>query len=152
MTRKLPAIFDRTAFEPLMKHSVGFDDMFDRLFDDFLPAVNSVQFPPYNIRRDGEHQIVIEMALAGYSEEDIEMMMEEGNILAIRGGKVTDIDENAKDYIHRGVAARKFERRFVLADRAEVTSAKLTNGMLYVTVTLPQPEVEEPKRISFDSE
>lgn len=152
MTRKLPAIFDRTAFDPLMKHSVGLDDMFDRLFDDFLPAVNSVQFPPYNLRRQGEHEIVIEMALAGYGESDIEMTMEEGNILAVRGGKVADIDENTKDYIHQGVAARKFERKFVLADRAEVTSAKLKDGMLYITVTLPQPEVEEPRRIQFDSE
>lgn len=146
-SRKLvPAIFDRTAFEPLMKNSVGFDSMFDRLFDDFLPAVNSVQYPPYNIRRNGDHESVIEMALAGYSEDDLEMTLEDGNILVVRGGKVSDIDENA-NYVYRGVAARKFERKFALADGAEVTDAKLKNGMLYITVQTSEPEVEEPKRI-----
>lgn len=152
-TKKLvPAIFDRTAFEPLMKHSVGFDDMFDRLFDDFLPAVNSVQYPPYNIRRDGDHTSVIELALAGYSEDDLEMTLEDGNILVVRGGKVSDIDDASANYVYRGVAARKFERKFVLADGAEVTQATLKNGMLYVVVQTSEPEVEEPKRISIDTE
>jgi molecular chaperone IbpA len=150
-SRKLvPAIFDRTAFEPLMKNSIGFDSMFDRLFDDFLPAVNSVQYPPYNIRRNSDHESVIEMALAGYSEGDLEMTLEDNSILVIRGGKVSDIDDNSDNYVYRGVAARKFERKFALADGAEVTNATLKNGMLYVTVQTLEPEVEEPKRIPID--
>lgn len=154
MTRNklVPAIFDRTAFEPLMKNSVGFDSMFDRLFEDFLPAVNSVQYPPYNIRRDGDHTVVIEMALAGYSEDDIDMTIEDGNILVVRGGKVSDIDDNSANYVYRGVAARKFERKFALADGAEITAATLKRGMLYVTVQTHEPEAEEPKRIAINTE
>jgi len=154
MTRNklIPAMFDRTAFEPLMKNSVGFDSMFDRLFDDFLPAVNSVSYPPYNIRRDDDHTSVIEMALAGYSEHDLEMTIEDGNVLVVRGGKVSDIDENSVNYIYRGVAARKFERKFALADGAEITDATLKNGMLYITVQTSEPEEEEPKRITINAE
>lgn len=154
MTRNklVPAIFDRTAFEPLLKNSIGFDSMVNRLFDDFLPAVNSVQYPPYNIRRDGEHTSIIEMALAGYSEDDLEITIEEGNVLVVRGGKVSDIDDNSTHYVHRGVAARKFERKFALADGAEVADATLKNGMLYITIRTPEPEREEPKRIAINTD
>ncbi len=86
MTTKLPAIFDRTAFAPLMDNSIGFDSFFDRIFDDFLPAANSVSYPPYNIRKDGTDR-VIEIALAGFKEEELELSVS-NNILTVTGEKI----------------------------------------------------------------
>jgi molecular chaperone IbpA len=153
MTRNklVPAIFDRTSLEPLFNHSVGMDTFFDRIFEDFLPAANSVSYPPYNIRRDGDNR-VIEIALAGYSEADLDITVDAGNVLVVRGGKVSDIDDNSTNYLYRGVAARKFERKFQLADNAEVNDATLKNGMLYVTIAVHAPEAEEPKRITINAE
>ena len=107
-------LIDRTAFAPLFDRSVGLDRMIDRMFADVSSQTPS--FPPYNIRKVNEHDRLIEMALAGYSEEDIEITVENG-ILNVTGGKSDEVDESL-EYIHKGVAARKFIRQFQLADNA----------------------------------
>jgi len=148
----MPALFDsslwdKTSFGSLMDNSVGFDDMFNRIFYDLLPAANStVKYPPYNIRVDDEHTRTIEMALAGYDESDIEILVDDGH-LVVKGNKVSNIDDTNTDYVYRGVAARSFERKFVLADGAEVTDATMKNGMLNVTVVTKLPLQGEPQRI-----
>jgi len=151
----IPAIFDRSSFDKanfgsLLDNSVGFDTMFNRLFEDFLPAANSTTYPPYNIRHDDEHTRTIEVALAGYSDADLDITVEAGNVLVIKGNKVTNIDDAENKYLYRGVAARKFERRFQLADGVEVTDATLKDGMLNVSITVAAPELEEPKRIAIN--
>ena len=162
MTRKslLPAIFDRSFFDDarfgnslgsLLDHSVGFDTMLGRVFDDFLPAVSSVKYPPYNIRKDDDHTRTIEMALAGYGEHDIEVLIEDGH-LVIRGNKVSNIDDSSVNYVYKGLAARKFERKFMLTDGAEVTGATLKDGMLNVTGVTQTPDKEEVKRITVNAE
>ena len=162
MTKRqlLPAIFDRSFFDDarfgtnfgsLLDHSVGFDTMLGKVFDEFLPAVSSVKYPPYNIRRDDDNTRTIEMALAGYGEGDIEVLIEDGH-LVIRGNKVSNIDDSNINYVYKGLAARKFERRFMLTDGAEVTAATLRDGMLNVTVVTQAPEKEEVKRITVNAE
>lgn len=153
----VPAIFDRSLlddshFNSLFENSIGMDGMLDRLFNDLLPAANSaVKYPPYNIRKDDENTSTIEMALAGYSEADIDITVE-GDILAVKGNKVANLDDTSANYVYKGVSARSFERKFVLADGAEVSDAKMDNGMLVITVVTHVPEKEEVKRITINAE
>ena len=157
MTRlQLPTVFDRTLLDEaklgsLFDHSIGMDHWFNRIFDDFLPAASSVKYPPYNIRMDDDHTRTIEMALAGYGESDIDVLVEDGT-LVVRGNKVANIDDTSVNYVYKGLAARKFERRFALAEGAEVTEATLKNGMLNITVATTPPEVVEPRRIPLNVE
>ena len=155
MTRHklLPTVLGSdSTFGPIFKHSVGLDDFFDRMFRDFLPAAEEVTYPPYNIRKDGNTR-VIELALAGYDESDLDITLEDGNMLTIRGGKVTKMEDHKDDdYIHRGVAARRFERKFQLTDNAEVTKATYKDGMLRVTVEVQPVEEPEPKRITITTD
>lgn len=133
---KLPTFIDRTALSPLFDHSVGYDRLFDLLLDDFMPAISNNNFPPYNIIKVGENSRMIEIALAGYSEKDIDVTVEEG-ILIIKGNKT---DESDNGYLHKGVASRKFTRQFKLAENAEVKSANLTNGLLQIMIEINEPE------------
>ncbi len=149
---QLPTLFDRTfPFGSLFNHSVGMDEFFERVFDDFLPEASSKKYPPYNIRKDDEHTRTIEMALAGYSENDIEITVQD-NILSIVGNKIGNIDDASVNYVYKGLAARKFERKFVLAEHSEVTGATMEDGMLNVTIQTKEPEKVEVKRISVNAE
>ncbi len=98
-------------------------------------------YPPYNIERiraSGEQaaQLRITLAVAGFGEDDLEVTTEE-NQLVIRGKQA---DEDAREYLHRGIAARQFQRSFVLADGMRVTAAELKNGLLSILLDRPEPE------------
>ncbi len=132
--------FDLT---PLYKSSVGFDHLASIL--DQLASVDGDQgFPPYNIELLAENQYRITMAVAGFSDSDIRIETKEGT-LTLRGEKKAD--EKKKEYLHNGIAARNFERRFRLADHVEVTSAMLENGLLHVDLRREIPEAMKPKTI-----
>lgn len=134
--------FDLT---PLYKSSVGFDHLASIL--DQLASVDGDQgFPPYNIELLAENQYRITMAVAGFSDADIKIETKEGT-LTLRGEKKAD--EKKKEYLHNGIAARNFERRFRLADHVEVTSATLENGLLHVDLKREIPEAMKPKTIAI---
>ena len=131
-------------FNQLTPYAVGFDRIFDN-----LNALNSTQntgFPPYNIRKEGEYNFVIEMALAGFGKKDIEVEVADGT-LSVRSVKEedSDLDDNQ---IYRGIAYRKFERKFTLADAVVVNGAKLENGMLLIDLERVVPEEKKPRLIS----
>jgi len=128
-------------FTPLYRSSIGFDQ---------LPALlaNAMQrdetgFPPYNIERVSEDRYRIVMAVAGFARDDIEVVQEE-NLLLVRG---TAREAEPRTYLHRGIAARSFERRFDLADYVEVTGASLDNGLLEIALKRELPEALKPRRI-----
>ena len=99
--------------EKALGFSVGFDSMFDRLFGEWPNVSNTQQgYPPYNIRKDGETKYFIEMAVAGLSEEDLEVELKEGN-LSVRSKQSKEEESN---YVHRGIAKRTFERSWTLSD------------------------------------
>jgi molecular chaperone IbpA len=128
---------------PLFRSAIGFDQ-FDRLFDAGR-ASQAGGFPPYNIlKRDDDYRIV--MAVAGFSEEDLELTVVD-NTLVI-AGKQAQEDETAT-YLHRGIAGRAFERRFALAENVNVTSAKLENGLLSVDLKREVPEHLKPRKIEI---
>ncbi|MDX2264662.1 MAG: Hsp20 family protein [Hyphomicrobiales bacterium] len=134
--------FDLT---PLYKTSVGFDHLASIL--DQLASVEGDQgFPPYNIERLGENEYRITMAVAGFSETDLSIETKEG-MLTLRGEKKAD--DKKKHYLHNGIAARNFERRFRLADHVEVTAATLENGLLHVDLKREIPEAMKAKTIAI---
>ena len=135
-------------FEKALGFSIGFDSMFDRLLGGNMQHVsNSQGYPPYNIRKDGETKYFIEMAVAGLSEDDLEVELKEGT-LTIRSKQSTD-DES--DYVHRGIAKRQFERSFALSDDIVVKGCDLTNGMLIVELEKVIPEEKRARLIPIGS-
>tara|TARA_Y100000034_G_scaffold98723_1_gene121055 strand:- start:6303 stop:6743 length:441 start_codon:yes stop_codon:yes gene_type:complete len=132
-------------FNQLTPYAVGFE----RVFDDFARYVGnnttSVGFPPYNIRKEGEYNFIIEMALAGFGKKDIEVEVADGT-LSIRSVKEDESDHNGNQ-LYRGIAYRKFERKFTLADAVVVNGAKLENGMLLINLERVVPEEKKPHLI-----
>lgn len=121
---------------------LGFDH-FERVLD--RVAKHSAEgYPPYNIEQIGDERLRITLAVAGFSLDDLEVTIED-NQLIIRGR--SGDDESDKVYLHRGIAARQFQRAFVLAEGIEVTAAKLEDGLLHVELyrPIPEPEVKSIK-------
>ena len=130
--------------ERALGFSIGFDSMFDRLLGPSTQHVsNSQGYPPYNIRKDGDTKYFIEMAVAGLSEEDLEVELKE-SVLQIRSKQSTDDESN---YVHRGIAKRTFERSFTLSDDIVVKGCDLTNGMLTVELEKIIPEEKRARLI-----
>jgi HSP20 family molecular chaperone IbpA len=113
---------------------LGFDE-FERTLDR-IAKHGAEGYPPYNIEQIGENGLRITLAVAGFSLDDLVLGLE-GNQLVVRGKQS---DEEGRVYIHRGIAARQFQRSFVLADGIEVLGAALDNGLLHVDLARPQPE------------
>ena len=144
VTSRALSLFDN--FNQLTPYAVGFDRVFDQLNQYVSNNVQSTGFPPYNIRKEGEYNFVIEMALAGFGKKDIEVEVADGT-LSIRSVKEEDSDEDGNQ-IYRGIAYRKFERKFTLADAVVVNGAKLENGMLLIDLERVVPEEKKPRLIS----
>ncbi len=122
-----------TAFNsPLL---LGFDH-FEQLLDRVAKSAND-GYPPYNIERIAENGLRITLAVAGFAREDLQISAEE-NQLIVRGRQT---DDEERVYIHRGIAARQFQRSFVLAEGIEISGASLDNGLLHIDLIRPQPEV-----------
>ena len=137
--------------EKALGFSVGYDSMFDRLFgslDNVNPNPNNVQgYPPYNIRKDGETKYFIELAVAGLSENDLEVELKE-SVLEIRSKQSTEDEAN---YVHRGIAKRSFHRSFTLSDDIVVKGCGLVNGMLTVELEKVIPEEKRARLIPIGS-
>ena len=141
-----------SAFTPqdlqkMMGFSVGFDSVFDRFFD--MDLTRDSGYPPYNIRKINEAQYVIEIALAGFSKEDIEVEVTEGN-LAIRSKEEKETDED-DSFVHKGIAKRSFLRSFTLSDDIIVKGADLKDGMLIIDLEKVIPEEKKPRLIQIGS-
>jgi molecular chaperone IbpA len=136
--------FDRNLFTP---YAVGFDRVFDRL-QDYANHQNQPQtgFPPYNIRRDGDYNFVIEIALAGLSKDDLEVEVAEG-VLTVRTKEKKD--EDGGELLHRGISYRQFTRKWTLADDIVVSDAKMKNGMLLVELERVVPEEKKPRLLKI---
>ena len=131
--------------EKALGFTVGFDSMFDRLFGALdHPNASHQGYPPYNIRKDGETKYFIEMAVAGFSEEDLEVELKEG-ILSVQSKPLNEEDETT--YVHRGIAKRTFERNFTLSEDIIVKGCDLNNGMLIVELEKIIPEEKRARLI-----
>ena len=133
-------------FSPLYRTSVGFD----RLASLMSSATRQDQgnsYPPYNIRVTSEDHYRITMAVAGFSESDIDITSEQNRLVVT--GKSSDDSEEQGEYLHRGIATRAFERRFNLADHVNVIGASLENGLLHIDLEREIPEAMKPRNIKI---
>ena len=131
-------------FNKLTPYAVGFDHIFDNLNRYVDNNQQSHGFPPYNIRKEGDYNYVIEMALAGFGKKDIEIKVEDGT-LAVRSIKENEADN--EDQIYRGISYRKFDRKFTLSEDIVVNGATLENGMLTINLERIVPEEKKPRLI-----
>jgi len=145
VTSKALSIFDN--LNQLTPYAVGFDRVFDQLNTYARNNATSTGFPPYNIRKGGDYTYAIEMALAGFSKDDIEIEVAEG-LLTVRSVKEdSETNEEYDSKIYRGISYRKFNRKFTLADDIVVKDASLENGMLEITLERIVPEAKKPRII-----
>ena len=141
-TSKALSLWDN--FNQFTPYAVGFDRIFDNLSRYARDNVTSTGFPPYNIRKEGDYNYVIEMALAGFGKKDIEVEVADGTL------SVRSVKENSEDdsTVYRGISYRRFDRKFTMADDIVVNGAKLENGMLTVELERVVPEEKKPRLIS----
>ena len=134
-------------FTPLYRSAVGFDRL-ATLLEAAANADGASGYPPYNIETVGENAYRIEIAVAGFRPDELSLEVKE-NLLTVQGRK-TPADE-ARRYLHRGLAERNFERRFQLADHVVVTEADLADGLLSISLKRELPEALKPRKIEIKS-
>jgi molecular chaperone IbpA len=132
-------------FAPLYRSVVGFDRFAD-LLESAATETASNGYPPYNIERTAENEYRIEIAVAGFRPEELNVEVKE-NLLTVQGRKAAN--DETRRYLHRGLAERNFERRFQLADYVVVTDANLQDGLLQLSLKRELPEALKPRRIEI---
>ncbi len=137
-----------TDLSPLYRTLVGFDRMAS-LMDQASRLDVTPGYPPFNIEQTGEDGFRIELAVAGFGEDDLSIEYKQ-NTLTVSGAKAPS--EDAHRYLHRGIAERNFERRFGLADHVRVAGAKLENGLLQIDLVRELPETLKPRRIEINAQ
>ena len=130
-------------FSPYARNAIGFENLFDRLND--WPRDTNEGYPPYDIVRKGEDQFQINIAVAGFSQDEIAITAEASQ-LTVTGRKQ---DKGDTEYLYQGIASRSFERRFNLADYIEVESADFQNGLLHINLVRRIPEKLKPRKITI---
>jgi len=130
-------------FSPLFRSTIGFDSLM-RLADSATRLDTS--YPPYDIVSTGENAYRLTMAVAGFSNDDLDITVKENELLVSGKGRK---DQDSSRYLHHGLARRGFERRFQLADHIKVTGASLENGLLHVDLVREIPEAMKPRKIEI---
>ena len=146
-TQAIANIFDHFDRNLLTPYAVGFDRVFDRL-NNYVVHQNHMTptgFPPYNIRKEGDYNFVIELALAGLSKDDLEVEIAD-QTLTIRS---IDKKEDEGELLHRGISYRQFTRTWTLAENVVVNEAKMENGMLVIRLEHVVPEEKKPRKVSI---
>ncbi|NBB99178.1 MAG: Hsp20 family protein [Alphaproteobacteria bacterium] len=136
--------FDPT---PLYRASVGFDQMAEMLDRVLSSDMQAPSYPPYNIEKTGENGYRISLAVAGFRADDLSVEVKENALIVT--ARTTDTDDAQREYLHRGIATRAFERRFHLADHVRVTGASHADGMLHIDLQRELPEALKPRRIDI---
>ncbi|MGO4728362.1 MULTISPECIES: Hsp20 family protein [unclassified Inquilinus] len=135
---------------PLFRSTIGIDRV-SRLFDSALQFDTAAQsYPPYNIERTGEDAYRITMAVAGFDEDDLEIVTSEATLI-VRAKATSDDEEKDRVFLHRGIAGRAFERRFQLSDYIKVSGASLVKGLLNIDLVREVPEAQKPRTVRITS-
>ena len=122
--------------ERLQKNTIGMDDYFDRVF-----GVEAQSYPPYNLVQVNDDESQLEMALAGFTDEDVQVYTEKGNLVVVGQKANTD----GREYVHRGLATRSFTRSWSISEDTEVSNVTFENGLLVVTLTRIVPEARQKR-------
>jgi molecular chaperone IbpA len=136
-------------FAPYYRATVGFDRIFDML-DSMAAQPAHGGYPPYNIEKTGEDSWRIVMAVAGFTEAELNVTQKEVELLVV--GKGQPGRDDGTEYLYRGIGGRDFERRFQLADHVKVTGARLVNGLLTIDLQRELPEEKKPRAIRIEAQ
>jgi len=138
----------RTAFDftPFRRSMIGFDRLFDQLERNTQVAQQAEGYPPFDIEKLGEDRFRIAVAVAGFASSEVDVTAH-NNVLTIKGQKAEGDEQ--RQWLHRGIAARAFERRFELADYIQVGSAELKDGLLVIELHREVPEAAKPRKIAI---
>ncbi|ABK37772.1 Small heat shock protein IbpA [Aeromonas hydrophila] len=131
-------------FSPLYRSAIGFDRLANLI--ESAASNGNAGYPPYNIEQLGDSDYRISMAVAGFTQEELELSFQE-NLLTVKGNKQADTERN---YLYQGIAERGFERRFQLADYVRVKGADLKNGLLHIDLVREVPEAMKPRKIEIN--
>lgn len=133
----------------IARFAVGFDRMFDELART-AGSLNATNYPPYNIVRTAEHEYDIEIAVAGFEADELDVELQNGE-LTVKGENKAEA-ERVGNYLHQGIASRNFTRKFALADHVEVRGVTVRNGIMTIKLEVIVPEHEKPKKIAITFE
>lgn len=134
---------------PLYRTAIGFDRVADMLAT--ASRNESGGYPPYNIESLGEDQYRISMAVAGFSRDELDIVVEQGKLTIAGRQAEENAEEKQRQFLYRGIATRSFERRFQLADHMKVLSAGLENGLLHIKLAREIPDAMKPRRVEIGS-
>ena len=134
-------------FPQLHRHAIGFDRLFDELNRTFANS-RSDNYPPHNIAQLDDNHFVVEVAVAGFKEDEIDVELKD-NQLTVKGEKAKVEDAPQITYLHKGLSARNFTRTFTLNEHVEVRAATIENGVLAIALELVVPEEDQPKKIAI---
>ena len=145
MTRNL------SVWNSLRPFSVGFDSIFEE-FDRMLESTEryNSNYPPYNIRKLNDNNYKIEVALAGYSKDDIQLELKDSTLTVRNKTKEKVIDEESNGVIHKGISTRQFERSFTISEDIKVKNAELNNGLLNIDLERIIPDEKKPRLIDIN--
>ena len=144
--------FDLPSFaHQIHQHSVGFDRMFEELNRTFANSRSDGNYPPHNIIRIDDTHYVVEIAVAGFAEDELDVELKD-RLLTVKGQKAQSAEAGAEpEYLHKGIATRNFERNFTLMENVEVRAATVKNGVLAIALELVIPEEKKPKKVAVKS-
>lgn len=138
-------VFD---FSPYRRSTVGFDRLFDTL-EAAAQGDGGTNYPPYDIEKTGDDSYRITLAVAGFAEDEIELTAQQNQLIVSAKKSDATGEDEARQWLHRGIATRAFERRFQLADHVRVTTAKLDHGLLAIDLVREVPEAMKPRKIAI---
>jgi molecular chaperone IbpA len=133
-------------FSPLFRSMIGFDRLSNALETAYRTEPGG--YPPYNVEVHGENDYRVTMAVAGFSQDDLEIEVTD-NVLRVSGARTEQDKEKETKYLYRGIATRSFERKFQLADYVRVVDARLENGLLHIDLRREIPEAMKPRKIEI---
>ena len=146
MTKTLSLRSTDIPFGTLHKFGIGFDSLLDNLME--VTRQQSSNYPPHNVIKTGEDTVTIELAVAGFKEDEITVTVDRKQLI-ITGTKNDEVSNDSSVYLYRGLSSRNFRQTFQLADHVEVTSAEVKNGILTIYLERIVPESQKPKTIQI---
>ena len=144
-------MINRVSFSPLYNSTLGFERFFqdvERLLDSEIAKTTTTSFPPHNILKVGDNRYIVELAVAGFSRDEIEILVEDGT-LVIKGSKKDKDTETL--FLHRGIGTRAFTKTLTIADTVEVRGAEYVDGILRIGLENIVPEHKKPRRIEIEN-
>jgi molecular chaperone IbpA len=132
----------------LHRHAIGFDQLFDQIERTFASNRGADNYPPHNVIKLDDTHFVIEVAVAGFKQDEIDVELKDG-ALVVKGEQAKVEEETKPEYLHKGISARNFNRVFTLAENVEVRGATVENGILAVALELVVPEEKKAKKIAI---